>query len=413
MEHLVGEVITAEKIDEAENNSIEEFGHNYFNRGGFEYILNEHKGKLPIEITAVPEGSIIPSRNILMQIINTDENCAWLPNFLETILLHVWYPTTVCTNSYKLRMLIDSYAQKSGTRVTPFHVHDFGMRGVSSLQSSGIAGSAHLVNFLGSDNTVGRRYAKAFYNADGKDLSSTIYAAEHSTVISYGRDKELESYNNIIDSAPPELPISIVSDSYDHLHAVKEYFGDSLKEKIMSRTGKVVIRPNSGNGVEISDKTIELLGKSYGFIENSGGYKTLNPHVGVIYGDRVSEDAIKCILDRLVNRKKYSTDNIVFGIGKELTQAVNCDDYKFAFKASTIMVNDEWRDIKKTVVTDHTKASKAGRMKLIIDENGNYKTIPLDDEGNDVLKTIFKNGKITKKVTFDEIRKRSGWFDYY
>lgn len=414
LEHFVGEVVTQEKINEAEQNALEEFGTAaYFNKSGWEYILNEHKGKLPIEIRAVPEGSIIPSRNILMGIENTDENCAWLPNFLETMLLHVWSPITVATNSYKLRALIYKYAVMSGTRVTPYHVHDFGMRGVSSLQSAGYAGSAHLVNFLGSDTKIARRYAKEYYAAKGEGLSSSIYAAEHSTVTMYGRDGELEAYNNIIDKAPSNLPLAIVSDSYNHWNAVEHLFGDALKEKILARESKVVVRPDSGNPVEVADRTIDLLMKAYGKTTNALGYSTMNPHIGMIYGDRISYDMIKSILDRVVVRKKNTTDNLVFGIGGNLLQNINRDTFKFAFKACAGKIGGEWRDIKKTVVTDEWKASKAGRMKLIIDEDGKYQTVPLDADGNDILRVVFKNGKLMKKVTFDEIRKRAGWNDYY
>lgn len=413
LEHFVGEVVTQEKIDEAAENSIGEFGFNYFNKAGWEYILNEHKGKLPIEIRAVPEGLITPARNVLVTVENTDENVPWLTNYLETMLLHVWSPTTVATNSHKIRALIDEYAQKCGTRVTPYHVHDFGFRGVSSWQSAGYAGSAHLLNFLGTDNRIARRFAKEYYNAKNEGLSASIYAAEHSTVTMYGRNNEEEAYSNIITNAPTNMPMAIVSDSYNHWNAIENIFGDSLKEKILKRDAKLVVRPDSGNPVEVSDRTIELLMKSYGFTTNDLGYKTLNPKIGVIYGDRISYDMIKLILDRLVNRKQFSTDNIVFGMGGSLLQQVNRDTYKFAFKASAGFINDEWRDIKKIVVTEPFKGSKAGRMKLIVNDDGKYQTVPVDTDGSDVLKTVFKNGKLVKKYTFDEIRRRAGWRDYY
>ena len=414
LENLVGEVVTQEKIDEAAENSMGEFGHALFNKAGWEYILNEHKGKLPVEIRAVPEGLITPSRNVLVTVENTDENVPWLTNYLETILLHVWYPTTVATNSYRIRALIDKYAIESGTRVTPYHVHDFGFRGASSAQTAGYGGSAHLINFLGSDTRIARRYAKTFYNAKNEGLSSSIYAAEHSTVTMYGRDNELEAYRNIIDNANKDFPMACVSDSYNHWIAVEDYFGQALKDKILARNAKTVVRPDSGNPIEVSDKTITMLMKYYGFTTNDLGYKTLNPKIGVIYSDRICEDVIKNILERIVKRQKYTTDNIVFGIGGALLQQVNRDTYKFAFKASAGYINDEWRDIKKTVVTEPMKESKAGRLKLIVDEEtGKYKTVNIDADGSDVLKTVFKNGKLIKKHTFEEIRRRAGWKDYY
>ena len=375
----MGEVVTEDKINEAEQNTIEEFGYNYFNRKGWEYILNEHGGKLPIRIKAVPEGMIVPSRNVLVTVENTDPECYWLTNYLETELLSAcWCGTTVATEDHRRRELIDTYAQKSGTRVTPFHIHDFGFRGVSSLQSAGIAGSAHLVNFMGSDTRIARRYAKAFYNANPETLSATVRAAEHSTVTMYGRDKEEEVYKRIISSTPPDKIISIVSDSYNHWNAIENYFGGSLKELILSRPGKVVVRPDSGNPVEVSDKSLDILDKKFGTVTNDLGYKTLDPHIGLIYGDRVNYNSIKEILDRVVIRKKFTTDNIIFGMGKELLQAVNRDIYKFAFKASAGCINGEWRDIFKNPITDTTKVSKKGRLKLIA-EDGKYKTVTIDE----------------------------------
>lgn len=413
MEYFNGVVVTQEKIDEAEQNTIEEFGHPYFNKVGWEYILNEHGGKLPLLIKAVPEGLIVPSRNVLMTIENTDPNAYWLTNYVETIMLQVWNGITVATNSHKLRELIDKYARISGTHVTPYHIHDFGFRGVSSLQSAGIAGSAHLVNFMGTDTRIARRYAKAFYNAKA-DVSGSVKATEHSVVTMYGRENELSAYEAIIDSTPDDAIVSIVSDSYNHWNALENYFGKALKDKILARAGKVVVRPDSGNPIDVSDRTLQQLEKSFGVTTNELGYKKLNPHVGMIYGDRITYAVIKDVLDRVVVRRKYSTDNIIFGMGKELEQAVNRDTYKFAFKASAGKVDGEWRDVYKKPITDVTKVSKAGRMKLIIDsDSGNYKTVSIDADGDDIMKVVFENGKIKKKYTFDEIRKRAGWNDYF
>jgi nicotinamide phosphoribosyltransferase len=166
--------------------------------------------------------------------------------------------------------------------------------------------------------------------------------------------------------------------------------------------------------MEVADKTLQILEKKFGSTTNELGYKTLDPHVRMIYSDSMSYNNIKDILDRVTVRHKYSTDNIVFGIGGNLIQNVNRDIYKFAFKASAGLINGEWRDVHKQPVTSVMKTSRAGRMKLIIDDaTGNLKTVPLDVDGADVMKVVFENGKIKKKYTFDEIRKRAGWNEYY
>ena len=188
--------ITQDMIDEAEL-IITAHGEP-FNRAGWEYILNEHNGYLPVRIRAVPEGTIVPVKNVLATIENTDPACYWLTSFLETALLRaIWYPTTVATNSREIKKLILDALEKTGDPTTiDFKLHDFGARGVSSLESAGIGGAAHLVNFMGTDTVEALLFARRYYNADMAGFS--IPAMEHSTVTSWGRENEVASYRNMI-----------------------------------------------------------------------------------------------------------------------------------------------------------------------------------------------------------------------
>ena len=193
-----------------------------FNRSGWQYILDNHAGYLPVVIRAVPEGTVVPVKNVLATIENTDPQCYWLTTWLETALLRaIWYPTTVASNSYESKKIILKYLEKNGDPTTiDFKLHDFGARGVSSLESAGIGGAAHLVNFMGSDTISGVLYAREYYNAGIAGFS--IPAAEHSTITSWGRDNEVEAYRNMLTQfAKPGSIVAVVSDSYDIYNACK------------------------------------------------------------------------------------------------------------------------------------------------------------------------------------------------
>lgn len=409
--YLEGQILEAWMIDEAEEFCKNMFGADYFNREGWDYILREHKGRLPVQIKAVPEGSKIPYRNVLMTIENTDEKVPWITNFLETLLVQVWYPTTVATLSSKIKELGKRYAElTSDNPVSQFLLNDFGFRGTSSLESAGIGGSAHLISFQGTDTLHGITYAQRYYDADV--CGNSVMATEHSTTTIYGKSGELEAYNRFIDECPEGI-LSVVSDSYNIFRAIK-WFGTELKEKILARgqkTGfaKFVVRPDSGNPVEMSLKTVKLLDKYFGSTTNSKGFKVINPKVGVIYGDGINYDSIKEILETL-KENGYSIDNIVFGMGGGLLQQVNRDTQKFAFKCSAALRGDRWVDVYKDPVTDRGKQSKKGKLKLVPRHTPwerHYATVSSRSKEQDILKTVFENGNIVKEYTFEDIRKRA------
>lgn len=391
--------ITKDDIDFAED-IIKNHGEPFY-REGWEYILDKYNGFLPVVIKAVPEGTIVPVKNVLVTIENTDPKCFWLTTFLETALLRaVWYPTTVATNSYESKKIILKWLEKNGNPSDiDFRLHDFGARGVSSLESSGIGGAAHLVNFMGTDNIAGLCFARSYYN--GGIAGFSVPAMEHSTVTSWGRDNEVDSYRNMIRNNPNGT-VSIVSDSYDIYKACHMY-GAVLKQDIIDNNVQLVVRPDSGIPNVIVTGCLEILDSYFGHTVNSKGYKVIN-NVRVLQGDGINGKMIDLILET-ADFYGYSSDNILFGQGGALLQQIDRDTQKFAMKCSAIRVNGEWRHVFKDPITDPNKSSKKGRVTLY-KENGRYYS-GVEDWPTPVLETVFENGKLIKEYTFEEVRKNA------
>lgn len=404
-EYLEGQVVTQEKIDRADKIYAAHFGtEKLFNKAGWEYILHTHNGHLPIRIKAVAEGTVIPTHNVMLTIENTDPNCFWLTNFLETLLLQLWYPCTVATISREVKDLITKYLNETGDpRTIDFKLHDFGFRGVSSVQSAGIGGAAHLINFMGTDTVAALTFIQEYYTPDGM-FGFSIPAAEHSTITSWGRDNETDAYRNMLQQYPEGL-VAVVSDSYDIYNACEHIWGEVLKDEILQRNGTLVVRPDSGEPKDVVLKCTQILGEKIGFTVNEKGYKVLNPKIRIIQGDGVNYESIGEILEHLKNHG-WSADNVAFGMGGALLQKVHRDTQKFAFKCSCATVNGEDRDVYKDPATDHGKKSKRGRLKLV-KENEIYITKALNDDGEDILQTVFENGKILIEIDFQGVKDNS------
>lgn len=379
-----------------------------FNTEGWRYIAEDLKGRLPVRIKAVPEGSIVPIHNALITIESTDPKTFWLVSWLETLLLRVWYPTTVATQSWHLKQRI--YKALVQTTDEPdaeiaFKLHDFGARGVSSCETSGIGGMAHLVNFSGSDTVQGVLYANHYYHHPMAAYS--IPAAEHSTITAWGREGEVQAYQNMLDQfAKPGALVAVVSDSYDLWNAVDHLWGDLLRQAVIDSGATVVIRPDSGNPIEIVGKVLQRLDARFGSTLNGKGYKVLN-HVRVIQGDGVNEDSISEILDS-IERLGFSATNLAFGMGGALLQKLNRDTQQFAIKCSEVTVAGQAIAVYKDPITDPGKASKRGRLALIKSEQG-YQTVRLTAQAAqpDELAVVFEDGYLLQEQTFDAIRLRT------
>lgn len=380
-----------------------------FNREGWQYILDTYDGYMPVVIKSVPEGMVIPTLNVIATIENTDPKCFWLTSYLETALLRaIWYPTTVATVSKSIKNIIADYLERTGTpEDIGFKLNDFGARGVSSFESSGIGGLAHLVNFMGSDNLTGSLFAMKYYDATGP-VGFTIPATEHSTMTSWGKENEFEAYRNMLKQFGKEgAMLAVVSDSYDMINACNEGWGKELKQEVIDSGAVVIIRPDSGDPVTVMQDVMKALLDKFGYIVNEKGYSVLN-NVRVIQGDGVNETTIRAMLT-VFEMNRWSTDNIAFGMGGALLQASDRDTLKFAMKASSAIVNGGVRDVFKEPLTDMGKKSKRGRLTLVQDDFGNYRTVRESEVGDqvEVLQEVFKNGIITKTYTFDEVRSNS------
>ncbi len=414
-EYLQGQAFTQQDIDEADSFLQQVFGRDdVFDKSRFQYILDKYDGHLPIKIKAVAEGSVVPTKNVLMTIENTDPECFWLPNFLETLLMQVWYPCTVATLSYEVKKVISRYfaetANDEAMAGIDFVLNDFGFRGVSSVESAGIGGAAHLLNFSGSDNLAGSVMAMNYYNAD-KVYGLSIPATEHSICTLLGKEGELEIFRHVLKSFPTGT-VACVSDSYNIFRACEEYWGGELKDLILSRDGTLVIRPDSGDPVKTLLTIFEILFNQFGYTTNNKGYKVLPPQVRVIQGDGVNYDGIQTIYTAL-KQNGISAENMVLGMGGALLQKIDRDTQRYALKCSAAIVNGREVAVEKHPVemnsqgqlTESFKKSKAGKLKLV-NIDGAYCTVNVSDlpETPDELETVFENGMLLKDFCFEDVR---------
>jgi nicotinamide phosphoribosyltransferase len=417
--HFEGVVVTRQDVDKAKKIIDNHIGPNIFNYEGWLRIVNVHGGKIPIRIKAVPEGTVLKTSNVLMTVENTDEELPWITNFCESILLQLWYPITVSTLSREIKKNIIKYLKKTTSyskeeiqNLCKFSLNDFGYRGASSDESAAIGGSAHIVNFSGSDNISAIDLITTYYNTD-EMLAFSIPASEHSTITSWGEENEVKAYENMLDAYPTGIR-ACVSDSYNILRACEELWGGQLREKVLNLNGRLVIRPDSGDPVQTLKKVFNILWDKFGGRTNSKGFKVLDDHIRVIQGDGVNYESIIEILDMMVE-EGFSAENIVFGMGGALLQKVDRDTQKFAFKCCSITINGEERDVQKHPlevdkygnIVQSFKTSKKGHLKLVQTDNG-FETIQKakDDEG-DVMVKVFENGHLLVDYNFQEIRQRA------
>lgn len=392
-------------------------------------------GYLPIRMRALKEGTIAPIKTPILTIENTNPKFFWLTNYLETLISNqLWLPMTSATIAYAYRKLLDEYALKTvgHTDDVPFQAHDFSMRGMGSLESSKLSGAGHLLSFVGTDTIPAIAFHEQYYNADiEKELVGTsIAATEHSVMCSYGQANEFDLFKHLITEVYPEGFFSVVSDTWDFWKVVGEYL-PKLKEDIMARDGRVVIRPDSGDPVliicgdpngetELERKgLIQALWEIFGGTHTDKGYKLLDTHIGAIYGDSITLERAEEIVKRL-ERQGFASTNIVFGVGSFTYQMKSRDSLGFAMKATHAVVNGEERMLFKDPKTDDgTKRSQRGRVivaaanELFPHENATDEiafldglTIEQQERGKeiDLLEDVFVDGKLVRDQSLAEIR---------
>lgn len=400
--------ITAADIDEAE--ALFQAHGEPFNHSGWEVILHEYGGYMPVEISALPEGMVVPTGTALVQVQNTDPRLFWLTTYLETGLLRaVWYPTTVATISWQAKQVIRRYLQAISEQPEaelPFKLHDFGARGASSLESAALGGMAHLVNFMGTDTVAALVAAKRYYGADMAGFS--IPAAEHATITSWGREAEADAYANMITQFGKRGGlVAVVSDSYDLYNAISQIWGKQLRWQVEESGATLVVRPDSGQPELIVPEVLERLYAAFGGRVNAKGYRVLSDCVRVIQGDGVDITTIPIILESVM-QAGFSTENVAFGMGAGLLQKVDRDTLSFAMKASAIRVNGQWCDVYKQPVTDPGKSSKRGRLAVVCTDNG-IETIREDALAGreNLLRPVYRNGELLVDDDFATVRQRS------
>jgi nicotinamide phosphoribosyltransferase len=406
----------------------------------------------------------------MMTITNTHPDFGWLVNYLETLIsCMLWQPVTSATIAHEYKKILDKYALETtgNTEGVQWQGHDFSMRGMSSVESAIISGMGHLLSFTGTDIIPAIYQLESSYMAKGL-IGASVPATEHSVMCMGTKESEIDTFKRLLNLYPSGI-LSVVSDTWDLWKVCTEYL-PALKSEIRARDGKLVIRPDSGNPVDIicgmfiydnpehwnridkqydrksyeaKDKgVIELLWDIFGGTINAQGYKVLDPHIGAIYGDSITLERATEICERL-KAKGFASTNIVLGIGSYTYQYNTRDTFGFAMKATYGEITHppvkggsfetdsyvEAREIFKDPITDDgTKKSKKGLLQVDLFEkhNGNCDMMGCDmngcigickelsvkdqctwkEEQLGLLTTVFKDGKLVKETTLDEIRNR-------
>ena len=388
-----------------------------------QHIADLHDlGYLPLLIKALPEGSRVDIRVPMFTIINTDPRFFWVTNYVETQLsAELWKAITSATTAYEYRRLFDFYAEETGIdkSFVQWQGHDFSFRGMSGITDASQSGAGHLLSFTGTDTIAAIDYLENYYSGEGL-IGGSVPATEHSVMSMGGEDGEFETFRRLITKTYPNGIVSIVSDTWDFWHVLADTAAQ-LKYVILARDGKVVFRPDSGDPVKIivGDASepvgspeykgaVECLWEVFGGTTTPTGYKTLDSHVGLIYGDSIPLERAQAILKGLA-LKGFSSANIVFGIGSFTYQMVSRDTFGTAIKATWGVVNGEERELFKDPKTDNgTKKSACGLIR-VEKENDHYVLYDhqtKEQENGGELKPVFLNGKMVRNETLAEIRNR-------
>lgn len=377
-------------------------------------------GYLPIEIKSLEEGTLCPMRISFLTIKNTLPEFFWVTNFLETIMCNVvWGAMTSATTAKAYRDILDHYAEKTSDMpgFVDWQGHDFSMRGMFGLEAALISGGAHMLSFNGTDTVPAIDWLEHFYgaNAEQELIGGSVPATEHSVMCLGGLETELDTYKRLITEVYPTGIVSIVSDTWDYWATLRNL--EKLRADIMGRDGKLVVRPDSGDPVDIicgdqgstdSDThkgSIEVLWEMFGGTINSRGYKQLDPHIGLIYGDSITLDRCKEICRRL-EAKGFASTNIVLGIGSYTYQHVTRDTFGFAMKSTYGVINGNPCEIYKAPKTDSGIKNSARGLLKVNDDLTLLECASLEEEKEGLLKTVFINGELVKETTLKEIRAR-------
>ncbi|MNJ86580.1 putative nicotinate phosphoribosyltransferase [compost metagenome] len=395
------------------------------NQVGTQHIADLHDlGYIPMVIKALPEGAIVPMKVPMFTMYNTLPDFFWLTNYFETLVSAVvWMPCTSATLARQYRIILDKFAHETSSvpEFVDWQGHDFSMRGMAGIEAALISGMGHLTSFTGTDTIPAIEILERYYRADSdKELiGGSVSATEHSVMCMGTIEDEIGTFRRLICDVYPKGIVSIVSDTWDLWKVLTEYLPE-LKNEILGRDGKVVIRPDSGDPVDIicgnpDGKTeherkgvVELLWETFGGTTNDKGFKELDPHIGAIYGDSITTARATQICERL-KAKGFASTNVVLGIGSYTYQYNTRDTFGFAMKATYGEVNGVGREIFKAPITDDgTKKSAKGLMRVDLTD-GVYTLrdqVSWEEEKQGALKEVFRDGKLVIDQSLAEVRGR-------
>lgn len=394
------------------------------NNVGVDHIAALHElQEIPLEFRSVPEGTRVPLRVPMMTLENTHDDFGWFTNYIETLLSNViWMPCTSATTADYMRRVLDAAAKTTGTapEFIDWQGHDFSFRGMPGPEAASLSGAGHLLSFTGTDTLPALDLIEDYYGPIPEDylLGGSVPATEHSVMCAGGELDELQTFEQLLDLYPEGI-VSVVSDTWDLWRVLTEIL-PRLKDRIMSRDGKLVIRPDSGDPADIlcGDPTrpegtparkgvVELLWEVFGGTTTSTGHRLLDSHIGCIYGDSITVERARDITARLA-KKGFASGNVVFGVGSFTYQYVTRDTFGFAVKATWCQVDGNARDLSKSPVTGNgMKNSAKGRLAVAIDANGRMvvknQATP-EEEASSLLQPVWRNGTFLRQQTFMDIR---------
>lgn len=384
------------------------------------HFAHLHKlGHLPLRIKALREGALVPLGVPYLTMENTHEDFAWFTGYIETILLaSMWMPITNATVAWRSRQLLNARAQvSSDVSAVDLQGHDFSCRGMEGLPAAAVSSAAHLVSYRGGDTLPTLRYVRDYYGGDNGVVMRSCPATEHSVMCAGGEDGEFETFERLID-AYPRGALSIVSDTWNLWRVLQDYL-PRLKDKIMARDGRLVIRPDSGvpelivcgdpnapEGTPERKGAIRLLDEVFGGAVNQMGYRELDPHIGLIYGDSITYERAATITDTLMSQG-YASTVLTLGFGAFTYQYQTRDTFGMAVKSTWGKIKGEPRNLFKNPITDTGKRSATGRLAVRTMMNGELYLVEHADaeqEARQRLELVFEDGKIVRHQSFAEVR---------
>jgi nicotinamide phosphoribosyltransferase len=390
-----------------------------------EHISDLHDlGYLPLSIKALPEGTLVPIRTPILTIQNTDPRFFWLTNYIETLASsELWIASTSATIAFQYRKILEKYARDTGGDLgfVPFQAHDFSMRGMGGLHSGMLSGIGHLLSFVGTDTIPAIYRAEKYYNAniENEMVGTSISATEHSVMCANGQS-ERQVFKRLLTEVYPSGFLSVVSDTWDFWGIIGNVLPE-MKSIIMARNGKLVIRPDSGDPVKIlcgdaeskdplaKKGLVESLWDLFGGTKNEKGYKVLDSHIGCIYGDSITLERCEKIC-ALLKEKGFASTNVVYGVGSYTYQYNTRDTFGFALKSTACVIKGEEFQLFKNPKTDNgVKKSQKGKIAVLKQDGKIHFKEELslkDDVAGDLLREVFKNGKILIDENFKDIRAR-------